>query len=110
MAKPAFALVMLRKIVAESCTEVDPKVWVNTAVAESAIEPANVNVSSASKLTDDAVITAWLGALENAPNESAAIAIIDTRLKNVFFDITFLSFVATETFPGAAGKDLSFAS
>jgi len=53
---------------------------------------------------------AWEGATESIPSPKAAIAERAIRLKNVFFDITFLSCVANETFSSAAGKEEIFAA
>jgi len=65
---------------------------------------------------DDAPIyILWLdtnatpGLAPTEPNPKAAIAVTAIRLKNVFFDITFLSVVARETFSMAAGKESFFA-
>jgi hypothetical protein len=43
--------------------------------------------------------SAFAGIVERNPNPRAAIAVKATRLKNVDFDITFLSFVVQRTFP-----------
>jgi hypothetical protein len=51
-----------------------------------------------------------LGGTERNPKPSIATAAMAIRLKNVFFDITFLSLVAERTFLSAAGKELVFAS
>jgi hypothetical protein len=52
--------------------------------------------------------TACDGATESIPKPNAAIAVKAIRLKNVVFDITFLSFVVDKTFLSAA--DRGFAS
>jgi hypothetical protein len=63
---------------------------------------------AASIVNECEVTTAWLGLTENIPKPNAAIAVIAIRLKNVVFDITFLSIVVDKTFLSAA--DRGFAS
>jgi len=79
---------------------------VSTAVAESPESPSIDNVSVAESIVRVCETTvACDGIAENVPNPKEAIATNAIRLKNVVFDITFLSRVALETFPSAAGKD-----
>ena len=56
----------------------------------------------------DPASVAFDGATESIPKPNAAIAVKAIRLKNVEFDITFLSFVVDKTFLSAA--DRGFAS
>jgi len=60
-------------------------------VTESEEVDVNASESSASKLADATVTTAFDGTTESIPKPKAAIAVKAIRLKNVFFDITFLS-------------------
>jgi len=82
------------------------KLWVRTAVAESpnVIESDDASIASVCDVT-----TALDGTTERPPNPKAAIAVTAIRLKNVIFDISFLSIVAVGTFPIAAGKEHFFA-
>jgi len=102
----ALELVIDTYTVAESANGlVVANVCVKVAVAVSDEELANVIESSASKLAVEVVTTAWLGIAEKLPNAKAVEATTAIRIRNVFFDITFLSRVALETFSMAAGKD-----
>jgi hypothetical protein len=49
--------------------------------------------------------SAFAGIVERTPKPNAAIAVTAIRLKNVEFDITFLSFVVKKTFSLTAGKE-----
>jgi hypothetical protein len=51
-----------------------------------------------------ATTAAFEGAMESTPKPKEATAIMAIRLKNVFFDITFLSFVVDKTFLSTADR------
>jgi len=110
VAKVEFALVIVTKTVAESFLLVAAKVCVRVAVTESDDVEVKVNASSASKLSEEVVTTALEGATDTNPKPKAATARTAVRLRNVSFDITFLSIVVIETLSMTAGKDLFFAS
>jgi hypothetical protein len=83
------------------------KLCVITAVAVSPTEIASAAASIVNVLASTAALD---GATESIPKPNAAIAVIAIRLKNVVFDITFLSCVVEKTFSPTAGKDLISAS
>jgi hypothetical protein len=68
-------------------------------VAES---PRVIESVAASIVNACEVTAAFDGATESIPKPSAAIAVTAIRLKNVDFDITFLSFVVEKTFLSTA--------
>ena len=74
---------------------------VRTAVADS---PSVMESVAASIVNECEVTVAWPGLTESIPKPNAAIAVIAIRLKNVVFDITFLSFVVDKTFLSAADR------
>jgi hypothetical protein len=70
----------------------------------------SVKLSSASKDTVEVVTTAEAGTDVRKPAESERTTPKANLLKNVDFDITFLSIVVKETFSITAGKGRTFAS
>jgi hypothetical protein len=75
------------------------------AVAVSWPLPTVVEAEPAVTETVGAPAAACEGATESIPSPNAAIAVKATRLKNVVFDITFLSFVVDKTFLPTADRD-----
>jgi hypothetical protein len=78
-----------------------------TAVAVSFVKIASVALSIEIVL-DKTMAFDGVATVIEKPNAATAVKAI--RLKNVFFDITFLSLVAKETFSKAAGKEKLFTS
>jgi len=74
------------------------------AVVVSPDEPCVTDAEPAVVVTVGTPAAACDGATEIIPKPNAAIADKATRLKNVVFDITFLSFVVDKTFLPTADK------
>jgi hypothetical protein len=106
-ALPAAPEVSTARRVTESFAVFAKKLFVRTAVADSPTVTASV---AASMLRVLPTVAADEGTTESIPKPKAAIAVKAIRLKNVFFDIDFLSIVVKKTFFSTAGKDLTFAS
>ena len=75
------------------------------AVTDSWPLPEVVEAEPAVTVIVGTAATACDGATESIPKPNAAIAVKAIRLKNVVFDITFLSFVVDKTFLSAADRE-----
>jgi len=79
---------------------------VTVAAVEESVPPPTLDKVAVPLVPETVMFeTACDGATESIPRPNAAIAVKATRLKNVFFDITFLSFVVDKTFLTTADRD-----
>jgi len=102
----AGALFRITETVMESVLAViKPLTEIVAAVVVSFRAPEVTDAEPAVTVTGFKLTTACAGTTDSNPSPNAAIAVDATRLKNVFFDITFLSFVVDKTFLTTADRD-----